>query len=120
MELIQLLQTKDYGLQKLSNGKEDNHRINTKDEYKKVAREMESLFVYQLIKIMRETATSISSEKKGIGYNTYMSMFDMEISRLLAKRGVGLQDAIVNWLDRMPYNKEREKDNNGNNINSKY
>ncbi|NOZ68724.1 MAG: hypothetical protein GXP46_05670 [Deferribacteres bacterium] len=71
-------------------------------EYRKVAREMESLFAYQLIKVMRETAESMSSEKKGPGYDTYMSLFDMEVSRLLAERGLGLSDAIVRWMQRMP------------------
>ncbi len=81
-------------------------------DHKKVAKEMESLFAYQLIKIMRETANSISSEKKGFGHNTYMSMFDMEISRLFAERGLGLQDAIVNWLERMPNNGHKSRDGN--------
>ncbi len=71
-------------------------------ELKKVAMEMESLFAYQLIKIMRETANSMSSKKSGLGYNTYMGLFDTEISRLFAERGLGLQEAIMNWLERLP------------------
>ncbi len=71
-------------------------------EYKKVAKEMESLFAYQLIKVMRETAESMSSEKKGPGYDTYMSLFDMEVSRLLAERGLGLSDAILRWMQTTP------------------
>ncbi|GEM_PF-6296271 len=71
-------------------------------EYKKVAKEMESLFAYRLIKVMRETAESMSSDKKGPGYDTYMSLFDMEVSRLLADRGLGLSEAIVRWMQRIP------------------
>ncbi len=71
-------------------------------EYNKIAKEMESLFAYQLVKVMRETADSMSSEKKGPGYDIYMSLFDMEISRLFAERGLGLTDAIVRWMERMP------------------
>jgi len=67
-----------------------------------VAEEMESLFAYQLIKTMRDTANSLTAEKKGSGHDTYMSMFDMEISKLFSKRGMGLQESIINWLDRMP------------------
>lgn len=70
-------------------------------ELRKVAKEMEALFIYQLIKVMRETANSISSEKKGVGYNTYTSLFDMEISRLLAERGLGFQDALIRELQEM-------------------
>lgn len=71
-----------------------------KDDYKKVAKEMESLFAYQLLKVMRETTDNLSDDKKENGYDTYMTMFDMEVSRLFADRGIGLQDAIINWLER--------------------
>lgn len=71
-------------------------------QYKKVAEEMESLFAYQLIKTMRETANTLTADEKSNGHDTYMSMFDIEISKLFAKRGMGLQDSIMNWLERMP------------------
>lgn len=71
-----------------------------KEDLKKVAKEMESLFAFQLLKVMRETAESISTEKKGNGHDTYMSLFDMEVSKLLSERGLGLQDAIVKGLDK--------------------
>jgi len=71
-------------------------------EYKKVAEEMESLFAHQLIKTMRETANALSEDKENSGKDTYMSMFDIEISKLFAKRGMGLQNSIINWLERMP------------------
>ena len=71
-------------------------------EFKKVAKDMESLFAYQLLKVMRETTNSMSDDKKGNGYNTYMSLFDMEMSKVFADRGLGLQDTIINWLERTP------------------
>lgn len=89
------IQNKEPGTERTQNERPIN-------ELKKVARDMESLFAYQLIKIMRETANAISSDKKGLGNSTYMSLFDMEISRLFAERGLGLQDAILNQLGRMP------------------
>jgi len=70
------------------------------EDNKKVAKEMESLFAYQLLKIMRETNNNISDEEKENGYDAYMSLFDMEVSKLFADRGLGLQDAIINWLER--------------------
>ncbi|MEW6599409.1 MAG: rod-binding protein [Nitrospirota bacterium] len=83
---------------------DSKHKLNAagsqKEEYRKVAKEMESLFTYQLLKIMRETNNNLSDEKKDNGNDTYMSMFDMEISKLFAERGIGLQDAIMNWLER--------------------
>lgn len=71
-------------------------------DFKKVAKEMESLFTYQLLKVMREASEGLSSESKGLGYGTYMGLFDMELSRLLAERGTGIQDALVQWFQRMP------------------
>jgi len=69
---------------------------------RQVAREMESLFAYQLLKVMRETTNSLSDESNGIGQDTYSSLFDMEISKLLSQRGMGLQDSIMQWLGRVP------------------
>jgi Rod binding domain-containing protein len=94
---------------KKSNSKGPDH-TNTASDYKRVAKEMESLFAYQLIKIMRETVNDMSEEKKGIGQDTYSSLFDMEVSRLLSERGLGLQDNIVKWLERMPESIESNPD----------
>ncbi len=70
-------------------------------EYKQVAKDMESIFALQLLKVMRETSESMSTEKKGPGHDTYMSMFDIELSKLFAEKGLGLQDAIVRFMSRM-------------------
>ena len=67
-------------------------------DIRQAAKEMESLFAYQMLKVMRETSESMAGEKKGNGYNTYMTMFDTEISKVLSERGMGLQDSIVKWL----------------------
>ncbi len=80
-------------------------------EYMQVAKDMESLFAYQMLKVMRETSESISTEKKGPGHNTYMSMFDMELSKLMADKGLGLQDAIVRYMSRMENNEEAGSQN---------
>lgn len=63
---------------------------------KAVAREMESLFAFEMIKVMRE-ATESSSEGS-LGKSTYMSMFDIELSKLFAQRGLGLQDMLLNGI----------------------
>ncbi len=93
-----------------SKGKLENLKdTESSKEYKKVAEEMESLFAYQLLKTMRETAGTLTEDKKSTGHATYMSMFDVEISKLFAKRGMGLQDAILNWLERMPVSTGSDK-----------
>lgn len=62
--------------------------------------EMESLFAYEMIKAMR--ATTGSSSDSGFGNEAYMSMFDMEIARLLAGRGLGLKEMLMKGLIREP------------------
>jgi Rod binding domain-containing protein len=64
-----------------------------------VAKEMERLFSYEMIKAMRET-TGMSS-KNDLGGSTYMSMFDMELAKLFSERGLGLQDILLKGLSRI-------------------
>lgn len=90
------LRNADDAAQKVRNVKMSH----SKGDIEKVAKEMEALFAHQLIKVMRDTAESMSEEKKGLGNSTYMSMFDMELSRLFAERGLGLQDALAEWMNR--------------------
>jgi murein DD-endopeptidase MepM/ murein hydrolase activator NlpD len=71
-------------------GKQDPESI------KKVAKDMEALFAYEMIKAMR--ATTGESDKKGLGSDTYMTMFDLELSKLFAERGLGLQDMFTKGL----------------------
>lgn len=84
---------------------------NSKSDIKKVAKEMESLFIYELMKVMRKTTETMSSDNKGLGNETYTGIFDQEISKVMSEKGIGIQDAIVNWLDRRPQNKENDNDN---------
>jgi len=63
---------------------------------KAVAKEMEAMFAYEMIKVMRETVGKLSKET--LGGDTYMSMFDLELSKLFAERGLGLQDMFLRGL----------------------
>jgi murein DD-endopeptidase MepM/ murein hydrolase activator NlpD len=76
-------------LEKVSN-KQDPEAI------KKVAKDMESLFAYEMIKAMR--ATTGGPAKNGLGNDTYTTMFDLELSKLFADRGLGLQDMLSKGL----------------------
>jgi len=69
---------------------------NDPDAIKAVAKEMEALFVYELIKAMRQTTST--DTKNSLGKDTYMSMFDMELAKLFAERGLGLSDMLINGL----------------------
>lgn len=61
---------------------------------KEVSKELESLFLYELLKAMRRTAGSQDSFQK----DTYTSLFDLELSRVLAERGTGLKEVIERQL----------------------
>jgi len=107
MDMTSLIDTQLSSIKRAehSNGKESLKSLNNIDrsrKFKKVAEEMESLFAYQLIKTMRETANTLTEDKTSNGNDTYMSMFDIEISKLFAKRGMGMKDSIIDWLERMP------------------
>lgn len=62
---------------------------------KLAAKEMESLFAYELIKAMRQASGESS---KGMGSDVYTSLFDMELSRLMAERGLGLKEMLLKGL----------------------
>ncbi len=72
------------------------HGKNDAESIKKVAKEMEALFAYEMIKVMRETTEQ--PENSGLGSSTYLSMFDMELSKLFAERGLGLRETLERGL----------------------
>lgn len=63
-----------------------------------VAKEMESQFVYEMVKAMREASGSPS--EGDFGRDVYTGMFDMELARFISGRGVGLQDLVVRDLNK--------------------
>lgn len=62
---------------------------------KAAAKEMESLFINEMLKVMRESSGTPSG---GFGGDTYASMFDTELSKVLAERGFGLSESITKGL----------------------
>jgi murein DD-endopeptidase MepM/ murein hydrolase activator NlpD len=62
-----------------------------------VAREMESLFAYEMVKAMRATAGGAASGK-GFGGDVYGSLFDMELARVISSRGLGLQEILLRGI----------------------
>lgn len=66
---------------------------------KAVAQEMEAMFAYELLKAMRATSDT-STSNGGLGPNTYTSLFDMELSKLIAKRGIGLKEMMLKGIER--------------------
>jgi murein DD-endopeptidase MepM/ murein hydrolase activator NlpD len=65
---------------------------------KGVVKELEALFIYEMLKEMRQT-TQGGFLGKGMGNDIYSSLFDMEMARLFAKRGLGLGELILKQID---------------------
>lgn len=71
---------------------------NDPEAIKAVAKEMETIFAYELIKAMRKTVGE--SSKNGLGGEIYTSMFDMELARTLAEKGLGIKEMLLRSLDK--------------------
>lgn len=69
---------------------------NDPEAIKKAAKDAETIFAYELVKVMRE-----STHQGGLGGDMYSSLFDMELARLLADKGLGLRDVIAKGLSRL-------------------
>lgn len=74
---------------------------NDPEAVKAAAKEMESLFAYELIKAMRKTVGE--SSKNGLGGEIYTSMFDMELAKLFAEKGLGIKEMLLRNLDKERY-----------------
>ncbi len=61
-----------------------------------VAREMESLFLYQLLRLMRKTADVFRGSS--LQRDVYTTLIDIHLARLLAEKGTGLGDLIERGL----------------------
>ncbi|MFN3396769.1 MAG: peptidoglycan DD-metalloendopeptidase family protein [Thermodesulfovibrionales bacterium] len=72
---------------------------------KLAAKELESLFAYELIKAMRQASEESS---KGMGSDVYTSLFDMELARLMAERGLGLREMLLKGINRERYGAVRD------------
>lgn len=63
------------------------------------AREMESLFLYELLKVMRQGVQA--SSDMGFGGSIYTSMFDVEVARILSERGIGLKEMLIRGMNKI-------------------
>lgn len=86
---------------------------NDPEAVRAVAKEMEAIFVYELIKAMRETANI--NKEDGLGKDVYQGMFDMELARLLSERGLGIQDLLLReFKDSLNKNGIKDGENTAN------
>ena len=83
----------------------------SQQQLKRACSELESIFIYYLLKEMR--ATIPKSDFLGGGYSEeiYTSMLDLQLSREIAsKKGIGLSSALLNQLNREHIDKDSVKE----------
>jgi Rod binding domain-containing protein len=71
---------------------------------KGAVKDLEALFFYEMLKEMRRT-TQGGFLGKGMGNDIYSSLFDMEMAKLFAERGVGLGEIILKQIKGREKNK---------------
>jgi Rod binding domain-containing protein len=64
---------------------------------KGAVKDLEALFFYEMLKEMKQT-THGDFLGKGMGSDTYSSLFDMEMAKLFAERGLGLGEIILKQI----------------------
>lgn len=92
----------------VSNSKlEELKKSNSPEALDKVAEELEAMFIYEMLKIMRKTTEVENKEQNPLSnYNTIM---DMELSKVLAQRGMGLKKYIIEALNKDKVIKDYQK-----------
>ena len=65
---------------------------------KGAVKDLEALFIYEMLKEMRQT-TQGGFLGKGMGNDIYGSLFDMEIAKVFAERGLGLGEKILKQIE---------------------
>lgn len=92
----------------VSNSKlEELKKSNSPEVLDKVAEELEAMFIYEMLKIMRKTAEVENKEQNPL--SNYNTIVDMELSKVLAQRGMGLKKYIIEALDKNKVIKNYQK-----------
>ncbi len=75
-----------------------NKDAGSKPGLKGAVKDLEALFIYEMLKEMRQT-TQGGFLGKGMGNDIYGSLFDMEMAKLFAERGLGLGEIILKQIE---------------------
>lgn len=100
----------DIGTYSLVNSQlEELKKSNNPEALEKVAKELEAMFIYELLKVMRKTVEVNKKDEEPI--SNYNTIIDMELSKVLAERGMGLKELIIQSFDRKKMIERYEKGN---------
>jgi murein DD-endopeptidase MepM/ murein hydrolase activator NlpD len=70
----------------------------SKSQLKGAVKDLEAIFIYEMLKEMRQT-TQGGFLGKGMGNDIYGSLFDMEMAKMFAQRGLGLGEIILKQME---------------------
>jgi len=77
--------------------------VKNPDQLKETCSELESLFIFQLLKEMRATIPKTGLISGGRAEEIYTSMLDSQIAKEMAsQRGIGFSSLILNRLESRP------------------
>lgn len=94
--------------------KPDVARDREKKQMREAAAGMESMFLNQMFKAMRDTVPEDSMSLENPATKIYRSMMDGEIAdRTARSNSVGLADQIVAYLEARGYNNQKARPNDG-------
>ncbi len=68
-------------------------------ELEKACEKFEALFVYYMLKVMRETVPKSGLLDGGFANSVYTSLFDEKVAEEVAKRGVGIKSVLLRQLE---------------------
>lgn len=82
---------------------------NDEEALKIAAKEFEAMFFKELMHSMRRTVDAINGGESNFMKSSYLDLFELEVSRALAERGIGIKDMILNKLkqDPVPFKEEQ-------------
>ncbi|MBI4764764.1 MAG: rod-binding protein [Deltaproteobacteria bacterium] len=90
---------KETSIGKVGNPADSVDKDLSKDRLKGAVKDLEALFFYEILKEMRQS-TQGGFLGKGMGNDLYGSLFDMEMAKLFAGRGLGLGQIILKQIER--------------------
>ena len=82
---------------KVGNPADSVNKDMSKDRLKGAVKDLEAIFFYEILKEMRQS-TQGGFLGKGMGNDIYGSLFDMELAKLFAERGLGLGEIILKQI----------------------
>jgi len=102
------------GVKKILESEKDAHGNKNSSQLRKACSELESLFIFHLLKEMRATIPKTGLMGGGRAEEVYTSMLDLSLAKELASgRGIGISSLLIDKLGGDSGQVEDKNDENG-------